>query len=138
MDATISFMNFSEVTYADLRVAVGLAHRVTDRVHEVGLAETHTAVQEERVVRLAGRLGDSAAGGVSESTGVADHERAEGERRVEPRVVGSILGLAHVRIGRIRNDRRCVGGGDASGSTVMITSQSRPSTPESVSRIDGT
>src|SRR6202051_4549694 len=30
------------------------------------------------------------------------------------------------------------GGGDASGSTVMITSQSRPSTPERVSRISGT
>ncbi len=65
-------------------VAVGL-DVVADRVEEVGLAEPRLAVDEERVVRLAGLLGDRQGGAVAEPVAVADHELVEGVARVERR-----------------------------------------------------
>ena len=56
---------------------------VPDGVHEVGLAEAHPAVDEERVVGLARDLGHRAGGGVGELVGVADHEGLEGVLGVE-------------------------------------------------------
>ena len=49
-----------------LQVAIVLQHVVPDRVHQVRLAETHAAVDEQRVVRARRRLGDRAARGVRE------------------------------------------------------------------------
>src|SRR5205823_5405744 len=48
------------------------------------LADTGRAVDEERVVRLPGRLGDRERRGVGEAVGVADDERLEREARVDP------------------------------------------------------
>ena len=45
--------------------------RVADGVHQVGLAEAHAAVQEQRVVGVAGALGDRQARGVREAVGGA-------------------------------------------------------------------
>jgi hypothetical protein len=49
------------------RTPVALAHGMADGVHEMGLAQTHAAVEEERVVGLARGVGHRAAGGVSEA-----------------------------------------------------------------------
>ena len=56
---------------------------VADGVHQVGLAEAHAAVQEERVVGVAGPLGDGQAGRVGEPVGRADDEVRERVARVE-------------------------------------------------------
>ena len=56
---------------------------VADGVHQVRLAEADAAVQEERVVGVAGALGDRQAGGVGQAVGRADDEGAEGVARVE-------------------------------------------------------
>ena len=56
---------------------------VRDRVHQVGLAEAHAAVEEERVVGAGGGLGDRARGGVGELVGGADDEGVEGEARIQ-------------------------------------------------------
>ena len=58
---------------------------VADGVHQVGLAEAHPAVQEERVVGVPGPLGDRQAGGVGEAVGRADDEVREGVAGVEVR-----------------------------------------------------
>ena len=58
---------------------------VADGVHQVGLAEAHAAVQEERVVGMAGPLGDRQAGGVGEPVGRADDEVRERVARVDVR-----------------------------------------------------
>jgi len=60
-----------------------LAHLVADRVHEVGLAQAHAAIEEERVVVLAGRVGHRHGRGMGEAGVVADHEGAELELLVE-------------------------------------------------------
>ena len=56
---------------------------VADGVHQVGLAEADPAVQEERVVGVAGALGDRQARGVGEAVGRADDEVRERVARVE-------------------------------------------------------
>ena len=56
---------------------------VADRMHQVGLAEAHAAVQEERVVGVAGTLGDREARGVGEPVGRADDEVRERVARVD-------------------------------------------------------
>ena len=56
---------------------------VADGVHQVGLAEADPAVQEERVVGVAGPLGDRQAGRVGEPVGRADDEVRERVARVE-------------------------------------------------------
>ena len=58
---------------------------VADRVHEVGLAEAHPAVDEERVVGLARDLRDRAGRRVRKLVGGADHEAVEGVLRIEGR-----------------------------------------------------
>ncbi len=44
-------------------------HLVADRVHQVGLAKAHAAVQEERVVGMSGTLGDRQRRGVGKAVG---------------------------------------------------------------------
>ena len=78
-----SLVNFSRGGVDDA-LARELGHDlVADRVHQVGLAEADPAVQEERVVGVAGALGDRQAGGVGEAVGRADDEVGEGVARVE-------------------------------------------------------
>jgi hypothetical protein len=59
------------------------AHVVTDRVEQVGLAQPGVAVDEQRVVGLAGRFGDSDGRGVREPVGRPDDEGLEDVLRVE-------------------------------------------------------
>ena len=65
------------------RPSPNAAHVVADRVQEVRLADARRAVDEERVVGLAGQLGDRERGGVGEAVAVADDELVEGELRAE-------------------------------------------------------
>jgi hypothetical protein len=73
---------------AHLRVGVEAADVVADRVQQVGLPQPGLAVDEQRVVGLAGRLGDGNGGGVREAVGRTDDEGLEGVLRVEPGLQG--------------------------------------------------
>ena len=62
-------------------------------LHEVGLAQSHSAVYEERVVDLGRSFGDRQSCRVGESVGGPDDEVLEDVSRVEaPKVLGNILG----------------------------------------------
>ena len=78
-----------------------LQHVVTDRVHQVRLAETHAAVDEQRVVRTRRRFGDGAARGVRELVRRADDEGVEGVAGIE----AGRPGLRRRRRGRFRAPR---------------------------------
>ena len=67
----------------EVQLPVARLDVVADRVHQVGLAEPHAAVDEERVVGLDGDLGHRARGGVRELVRGADHEALERVLRVE-------------------------------------------------------
>ena len=70
---------------ADDVVLVVTVHVVPDGVQQVGLAETRRAVDEQRVVRAARRLGDAQCGGERELVRRALHECLEGVARVHAR-----------------------------------------------------
>ena len=67
-----------------LQIAIVLQHVLPDRVHQVGLAETDAAVDEQRVVGARRRFGDGAAGGVRELIRRSDDEGVEGVAGIEP------------------------------------------------------
>ena len=67
----------------DLAYREVLLHVVADRVEQVGLAEPGVAVDEQRVVRAPGCLGDGLGGGVGQPVGGRGHEGVEGEPGVE-------------------------------------------------------
>jgi hypothetical protein len=58
---------------------------VADRLHEVRLAHTDAAVEEQRVVSLGGPLGDGLASRVCELVPAADDERVERITRIQLR-----------------------------------------------------
>ena len=60
-----------------LQVAIVLEHELSDRVHQVRLAETHAAVDEERVVGARRRFSNRATRRVRELIRRADDERVE-------------------------------------------------------------
>ena len=64
-------------------------------MQQVGLAEPGRGVEEQRVVGLAGQLGDRQRRGVGESVAVADDELVEAVARVERARVG--LGAGRLR-----------------------------------------
>ena len=68
-------------------VARVLADVLRNRLHEMRLAESGTAVDEERVVGLGGRFGNSERGGVRETIRRADHEQVERVLRVHAPVL---------------------------------------------------
>ena len=69
------------VAHAQIRVQVlGV---VTDRVQQVGLAQTRTAVDEQRVVDNAGLLRHRESTRVCKAVGLANHEGIEGVIRVQ-------------------------------------------------------
>ena len=75
-----------ELLGADVREAErrGAAQQlVGDGLHEVRLAESGVAVDEERVVDLAGRLGGGLSGGGGDVVGLADDELVERVARVK-------------------------------------------------------
>ena len=63
----------------DPTLRLGFADVPGDGVHQVGLAQTHTAVEEQRVEGDLGALGHAPGGGVGEFVGLADHEVLEAE-----------------------------------------------------------
>ena len=108
-------MKRSAVVVAHAQAAAVRADVVADRVQEVGLAEAGRAVEEERVVGLAGQLGDRERGGVGEAVGVADDELVEGELRVE---LGRSSALA-ARRGGVARAGAAIGASGATTSTVV-------------------
>ena len=85
---------------------------VPDRVHQVRLAESHAAVDEQRVVGPRRRLGDGAAGGVRELVRGSDDEGVEGvagSQAAGGRIAGlRFRGFGDRRKGRgrqVRDDR---------------------------------
>ena len=79
--------------------------------------ETHPAVDEERVVSLAGRLRHRQAGGVGELVVRADDERFEVFRGFSPWANGCgeksvVLLLFHFRPGRFSRPTGALGGAD--------------------------
>ena len=68
-----------------LQMTVVLQHVVADRVHQMRLAETHAAVDEQRVVGARRRFRDGAARRVRELIRRADDEGVEGVTRIQPR-----------------------------------------------------
>ena len=106
---------------------------VADRVHQVGLAEAHAAVQEERVVGVARALRHGQAGRVGEAVGRADDEVAEGVARVDEgraalaadagRLDADLLGDEPAAAG-VSTGSRCApsGGGSAVGDAATTNS----------------
>ena len=82
-----SLVNFSEETYATRAPFLCADDMLADGVQQMGLAQTDPAVEEQRVVRLAGRLRHRQRGGVGKIVVVADHERVERVLRVETQLV---------------------------------------------------
>ena len=72
--------NSSSVTYSTSSVGLPLRDLVADRAHQVRLAEPRAAVDEQRVVDRARRLGDGARRGDGQPVGRADDEVVEAER----------------------------------------------------------
>src|ERR1700730_1542785 len=62
-----------------------VVHLMADCVHQVGLTETHTSVQEQRVVAVAWSFRDSLRGRMGELRVVTDHEGGELEATIELR-----------------------------------------------------
>ena len=93
----------------EVQLAVARLDVVADGVHQVRLAESHAAIEEERVVRLRRDLGDRARRGVGELVRGADDEALEGVFRVQGRGTGRDLGQCGLGRGR---RARLVGLGD--------------------------
>ena len=82
--------------------------RVADGLHQMRLAESHPAVQEQRIVGFRGLLGDGQGRGVRELIRGADDKRVEGVARVE-----LISRRIEIQLG-LRRSRRVYGGRDRS------------------------
>ena len=113
----------ADVGEAQRRIAA--LERVADGLHQMRLAEAHSAIEEKRVVGFRGLLGDGDGGGVSELVRCADDKRVEGVARIElmARGIEIELGLGDT-----------VTGGAAAGSgSAQINSSARPGRPISTS-----
>ncbi len=82
-----------------LRVFLFHPDVLPDRLHQVRLAESHPAVNEERVVSARGRLRDRETGGVRDLVIRADHERFESIPGIEPERGAGLLRVARVLAG---------------------------------------
>ena len=71
----------ADVGKAQRRIAA--LERVADRLHQVRLAESHSAVEEQRVVGFRGLLGHGHGGGVRKLVRRADDERVKRVARIE-------------------------------------------------------
>ena len=66
------------------RIGIALLESVRHGMHQVRLAETDAAVDEQRVVGLAGVAGHLDGGGLGELVALALDEAVEGEIRIDP------------------------------------------------------
>ncbi len=94
---------------------------VADRLDEVGLADARVAVDEERVVCLAGELCDGQAGGMGKAVAAADHEALERvgglQLRCAPRALARPRRSASPRSGgRLRPPKRRLPGARRTGA----------------------
>ena len=94
----MSLTKRSECTYATFAAGFARQDQVADRVHQVRLAETDAAVDEQRVVRAAGILRDLKRRRARELVALAFDEALERESLVEPRRRAS-CGRAHLGLG---------------------------------------
>ena len=96
---------------------------MSDRVQQVGLAETDAAPDEERVVLRAGLIGHGQRGGVGEAVRRADDIGVEDVARVE-----TAVGSARVAARRLRRTgvAGTVGARFPGSSIVTTTSSGRP------------
>ena len=62
---------------------IALLDEMPDRVHQVSLAHTHAAIEEQRVIGFRWTLGHGLAGGVCELVAIPDHEGVKGIARIE-------------------------------------------------------
>src|SRR5258706_4063066 len=74
---------------------------VADRVNQMGLSQAHATVDEERVVRCAGMLGDLQRGSARELIGFSGDKTVEAEFRNEARTLS---------VRRSRRERACNAG----------------------------
>ena len=101
-------------------------HVVPDRVHQVRLAESDAAVDEQRVVRARRRFGDRAAGGMRELVRRSDDERVEriagreAARRIVVLGVGVDIGGGVSEAGAAAGDIR--GRHHRAGSAISLAS----------------
>ena len=70
---------------ADACRGLAALHLVADGVHQVRLAHSHAAIEEERIVGARGPLGDGQRGGARKLVAVADDEVVEGVARIQLR-----------------------------------------------------
>ena len=73
--------------------------RVADGVHQVRLAEADAAVQEERVVRVPGPLGDAQGGRMCQAVGASDDEVVERVATVQVERVAARAERRHLDLG---------------------------------------
>ena len=89
---------------ADDRPRFTLLDGVAHCLHQVGLAQAHAAVNEERVVGAAGPVGHLQGGGPGQVVGLAVHEGGKGQPRVQPRAL-----VGHLPAQAAETAGRCVG-----------------------------
>src|SRR5205814_10488172 len=102
-EACLEALDVAAVQRPDERVGEGFDGRVADgeagavaqdvvadRVEERGLADAGRPVDEEGVVRLAGRLRHREGGRMGEAVGVADHEGLERQAPVDAVAFGGL------------------------------------------------
>ena len=80
----MSLTNRSECTYATLALGIGRNDQIADGLHQVGLAEPHAPVDEQRVVAAARVAPDLQRRGARQLVALALDEAIERERRVQP------------------------------------------------------
>ncbi|MPM97616.1 hypothetical protein SDC9_144791 [bioreactor metagenome] len=96
----------------NLGVGLVLEQLVTHSMHQVGLAETDTAVDEQRVVEMTGRACHMHGGRARHAVGRTFDQRLEGESRVQPGAEYRCAGLfagdgGHSDIVRLRCSLLC-------------------------------
>ena len=72
---------------ADDRPRLALLDGVAHRLHQVGLAQAHAAVNEEWVVGTAGAVGHLQGSGPRQVVGLAVHEGGKGQPRIQARAL---------------------------------------------------
>ena len=88
-----------------LGAGIACAQHVADGVDEVGLAQTGTTVNKQRIISLAGILRDLQAGGSGNLVGITLDESGKGEIRVERPALEQLVGVDGRPGGRL--GRRC-------------------------------
>jgi len=90
-----------DVTYPHT-IAIG-DQRIADRVNQVGLAQTHTAIQKEWVIGDTGVLGHLQGRCACQLVGFTRHEVVESQFGVQARTI--LYRIHHRRHGRVGNRR---------------------------------